>query len=143
MSIRPDAGTEAVVDAYFDAVARNDLPAIEALVAEDFIQYPPPANSQQDRQAFLEEWRQRIDENPDSALEYERTHRMSETVEAGAREGSWVYEWGTYRRTDGQLTFKLSASFRVHNGRIVEVHGYFDRLDIMTQGGFTLTPPAN
>lgn len=142
MSTRTDAENETVVDAYFDAVGRNDLPAIEALVAEDFVQHPPQIDSQQDRRAFLEEWRQRIDESPDTALEYEREHRISETVEAGPRSGTWVHEWGTYRRTDGKLSFRLSASFRIHDGQIAETHGYFDRLDIMTQAGFTLTPPG-
>lgn len=130
-----------VVDAYFEAVAQNNIEAIEALLTDDFVQHPPPAGSRQGRDAFVHEWRQRIDEDPDRSLVYERAHHLHETVETGSRAGAWVHEWGTYRRTDGSLTFKLNASFRIAGSRISELHAYFDRLDIMTQAGFALTPP--
>lgn len=143
MSIDIGEGPEVIVDGYFAAVSNNDLEAIEAIVAEDFVQYPPPVDSRQDRQSFLDEWRIRIAENPDSALNYERSHRITEEVAAGPRAGSWVHEWGTYVRSDGGLSFRLSASFKVHDGRLEAVHAYFDRLDVMTQAGFTLTPPPN
>ena len=44
-----------VVDAYFDAVAKNDVAAIQALTADDFVQYPPPLGAKQDRSAFVAE----------------------------------------------------------------------------------------
>lgn len=142
--VKPEQSStpELVVESYFNAVANNDLAGIEAVVADDFIQHSPPINSQQDRSAFIEEWRQRIAENPDSALKYERVHRISETIADGPRMGTWVHEWGIYRRTDDTLAFKLAASFKVHDGKLVAAHAYFDRLDVMTQAGFTLTPPA-
>ncbi len=142
MSPDSDDGPESIVDRYFEAVAHNDLDAIESIITEDFVQHPPVVDSRQDRRSFLEEWRLRIAENPDSALEYERVHRLTEEVDSGPRAGSWVHEWGKYVRSDGELSFKLSASFRVHGGRLDEVHAYFDRLDVMTQAGFTLTPPS-
>lgn len=134
---------EATVEAYFAAVGRNDLAGIEAVLHDDFIQYPPQINIQQDRDAFLAEWSQRFKDSPDTALEYERSHRITEIVEAGSRAGRWVHEWGTYRRNDGGLSFKLAGSFHVRDGRLLEIHGYFDVLDIMTQMGFNLTPPVS
>lgn len=141
MNANTNTPANAVVDSYFEAVGQNDLAALESIVGDDFIQYPPPVGVHQDRQTFVEEWRQRISENPDHALKYERSHQICETVETGPRAGSWVHEWGTYQRSDGGLTFRLSASFQIRDGQIVAIHAYFDRLDIMTQAGFTLTPP--
>ena len=131
-----------VVDAYFDAVAKNDVAAIQALTADDFVQYPPPLGAEQDRPTFIAEWEQRVSENPNSALVYERDHRILETIEDGPRTGEWVHEWGVYRRTDEQLAFKLNASFRLREGRLAEIRAYFDRLDVMSQGGYTLQPPT-
>lgn len=131
-----------VVDAYFAAVAVNDVAALKALISDDFVQYPPPLGAEQDRDAFASEWDSRVAQNPDSALAYEREHQVLETIESGSRAGEWVHEWGVYRRSDDELAFKLSASFRVSEGRLSEIRAYFDRLDVMTQGGYTLQPPT-
>ena len=130
-----------VVETYFEAVANNDIDAITSVITEDFTQFPPPAGVRQDRDEFIAEWRQRIEDDPTSALKYERAHSVTERIKSGPREGEWIHEWGTYRRTDGLLTFKLNASFRITEGKVSEIHAFFDRLDVMTQAGFTLAPP--
>lgn len=131
----------AVVESYFEAVATNDLESLGALVSPDFMQFPPIEGARQDRDTFMAEWRTRISEDPVNSLIFERSNRLSETVETGHRSGQWVHEWGTYRRSDNKLAFKLHASFRVLGDCITEIHAYFDRLDIVTQAGFTLSEP--
>lgn len=60
-------------------------------------------------------------------------------------EGEWILSWGTTTITDKESGTKVSIPFQitslVENGKIAVMNYYFDRLNVMENLGYTLTPP--
>lgn len=60
-------------------------------------------------------------------------------------EGEWILSWGTTTITDKESGKTVSIPFQitslVENGKIAVMNYYFDRLNVMENLGYTLTPP--
>lgn len=66
-------------------------------------------------------------------------------VLSGNLKGNWVSMWGDYTYTDMQtgktVSFPLQYTASVADGKITGDRVYYDRLSILTQLGFKVTPP--
>ncbi len=59
--------------------------------------------------------------------------------------GEWILSWGTTTISDKESGTKISIPFQitslVENGKITRMMYFFDRLNVMENLGYTLTPP--
>lgn len=62
-------------------------------------------------------------------------------------EGEWVLAWGTNtltnKATGKTITVPYHTASRLENGKITFIRYWYDMLSIMTQQGYSVTPPAN
>ena len=63
----------------------------------------------------------------------------------GNLKGNWVSMWGDYTFTDANtsktITFPFQYTVQVANGKVVNDRIYYDVMSILTQNGYTVTPP--
>jgi len=79
------------------------------------------------------------------------THSLSQDlylpvkVENNWNEGEWVLSWGvntiTNKETNSAFPVPYHTVSRVENGKIVEMRYFYDMLNVITNQGFTITPP--
>ena len=81
------------------------------------------------------------------------THSLSQELHLPVKvtnnwnEGEWVLAWGvntlTNKANGKTITVPYHTASRLENGKITFIRYWYDMLNIMTQQGFTISPPAN
>ncbi len=60
--------------------------------------------------------------------------------------GEWVLSWGvntlTEKETDKKIQVPYHTSCLIENGKITEMYFYYNRLNIVKNLGYTITPPT-
>jgi ketosteroid isomerase-like protein len=79
------------------------------------------------------------------------THTLSQDlylpvkVENNWNEGEWLLSWGinsiTNKETKNAFPVPYHTVSRIENGKIVEMRYFYDMLNVITNQGFTITPP--
>ena len=130
----------AVVGAYVNALIGGDLEKAKALLAPGFRGYGPSPADSVTAESVMAEWRENYKTHSDRKVSFvTQTFRVT----AGNLQGDWVSMWGDYVFTISGKTISLpyQMTARVKNGKIDTERIYYDRMYIMQQLGYTLTPP--
>lgn len=126
---------------YVTALTAGDLVKAKSLLASTYMNYGPAATDSSNVEQEMKEWAENYKTQSDRKVGF-----LSQTfkVTSGPQKGSWVSLWGNYTfTTDGKtITFPFQYTASVSNGKILSGIIYFERLSILQQLGYTLTPPA-
>jgi len=135
-----------LIRSYYDAMNRNELDTIVALVTDEVQWMNIPFNTslrgRKEYREALENWTKAI---PDFKVEIVNLISSDEwvTVEfvgRGTHTGPLAGFMGTFPATNKKLDLKFCELFRIKDDRIVEGHLYFDSASMMRQ--FGLLPEA-
>jgi hypothetical protein len=133
-----------VVKKYMDALIAGNVSGAAEFLADDYMGRGPALKDSVNRQQFIDNWTKNWEQF--SAMKYDETAVLPTTVKEGRNAGDWVLNWGTisvdYKDGRPSVKFLIQLTTRVANGKITFTIAYYDVADILTQQGFTFTPPA-
>lgn len=142
--VQRNPANEAIVQKYFDAVLKGDLAGMEALLADNYVEYGPAVKDSMDRATSIAEWKKSWEGF--SSIEYDRYAMLSSNVPEGRVKGDWVFDWGriTANYKNGkQVTFDGHWVFKIENGKIAQQNNFYNVADILGQMNYTFTPPSD
>jgi ketosteroid isomerase-like protein len=126
---------------YVNALTAGDLKKAKSMLDKTYMSYGPTATDSSTVEQEMKSWEQNYKTQSDRKVGF-----ITQTfkVTTGPQKGSWVSLWGNYTfTTDGKtITFPFQLTASVSNGKITKSFIYFERLSILQQLGYTLTPPA-
>ncbi len=129
-----------VVGDFIDALVSKDLDKVKSLLADDYLGYGPAPTDSSTVAQTIATWEENYKTQSDLKF-----NSVSETfrVLQGDLKGDWVSVWGDWTFTqDGKtVTFPLQYTARVADGKINTGRVYYDRLYIVEQLGYKVTPP--
>lgn len=126
---------------YTNAVAAGDAATMRSLLTDSTMMYgPSPADSSSGEQD-VKNWEEggfKTQTNREVTF-VQQTFKVLQ----GNLAGNWVSQWGEYSFTQNgkTVTFPYHNVSRIENGKIISSRIYYDRQYILTQLGYTLTPP--
>jgi ketosteroid isomerase-like protein len=134
-----------IVKKYMDALLSGNVAGAGELLADDFKGRGPALMDSLNKQQQIDNWTKNWAEQF-SAVKFDQTAVLATTVKEGPNAGDWVLNWGTisvdYKDARPSVKFLIQLTSRVANGKIAFSIAYYDVADILTQQGFTFTPPA-
>ncbi len=141
----PNAENQALGLKYFDAMIKGDVATMTDLVADNFMQVGPGTKDSVARPAMLVNWKLAWEQDYTS-MSYDRYAILTKTVKEGRVAGDWVLDWGkltmNYKNGKPSITVWYHSAMRIKNGKIERQRIFFDVADLLTQQGFTITPPS-
>jgi hypothetical protein len=137
-----------IVKGYMDAILTGNSTAMGGFLADNFLSRGPGIKDSANKEKSMANWKKSWDEEFKS-IKYDEIAVLAKSVPAGPgvrNAGDWVLKWGTvtveYKNGMPSATFNLHLATRVDNGKIAFTIDYYNVWDILSQQGFTLTPPA-
>lgn len=126
---------------YSNAIAAGDVAKMKNLLSDKAMMYGPSPIDSSTAEQTIKGW-------VDGGFKTTSNRKVSfvqqtSKILQGPFKGNWVYQWGTFTFTqDGKtVSFPYQSTSRIENSKIVTSRIYYDRLYMMTQLGFKLTPP--
>ncbi len=130
-----------VVSDYIKQTAAGDIAKAKSLLADTYMEYGPGSKDSADVAKVVSDWENSYKVTSNRSIGFvQQTFRVT----SGPQKGDWVSVWGTYAFTQNgkSVSFPLQITALVANGKIQRTIVYFNELDIITQLGYTITPPA-
>lgn len=130
-----------VVSDFLNALTDAHLDKAKSLLADNYLGYGPAPTDSSTVEQTMSAWQQNYTTQSNRKISF-----VTETfrVLSGDLKGDWVSVWGDYTFTENGKTvkFPLQYTARVTGGKIDTDRAYYDRLYIIQQLGYTVTPPA-
>jgi len=130
-----------VVADFTNALVAGDVAQMRSLMGDKFMAYGPAAADSSNAEQYIKGW-------VEGAYKTATNRKVGFVTQSfkvlqGDLAGNWVSTWGTYTFTqDGKnIVVPYQTTFRIADGKIQDSHHYYDNLSIITQLGFTVTPP--
>lgn len=125
---------------YVKALTAGDLKMAKSMLDKTYMGYGPAATDSSTVEQEMKVWEQNYKTQSDRKVGFiTQTFKVS----SGPQKGSWVSLWGNYTFTSGgkTITFPFQYTASVSNGKINKGIIYYERLSVLQQLGYTLTPP--
>ena len=135
-----------MVSDYVSKLTTNDMEGAKTFLANNYKGYGPGGNDSTDREGAIAQWTATNAEYSDIKLDYVAySEKVTEETTAKNLIGTWVQLWGTfsgYHKSGKTITFPFHSNFRVESGKVLASYLYYDRLQVLTDLGYTVTPPT-
>ncbi|GAB2569157.1 hypothetical protein [Spirosoma areae] len=129
-----------VVGGFVNALVSGDVDKAKSLVSATYMGHGPAATDSSTTEQTITRWQQTYKTQMNRKVSFvTQTFRVA----AGNLKGNWVSLWGDYTFTEAgkAISFPFQYTARVADGTIMSDRIYYDRSSILTQLGFTITPP--
>ena len=139
-----EADIQLVAD-YVSKLTTHDMEGARAFLADNYKGYGPGGNDSTDREAVIAQWTATNADYANIKLNYVAySEKVTEENKLKNLIGTWVQLWGTFsgdHKSGKTITFPFHANFRVENAKVLTSRIYYDRLQVLTDLGYTVTPP--
>lgn len=131
----------AIAKKYMEAVERNDLKAMDSLLADNYMGYGPSVADSLNKTDALDSWRYNSEHLYESVV-YTRHESLAVTVtdskevEAGNWVSIWAYLTIKFRDERGTAHLWVNAAYKIDNGKIVRSRTFYNESDVLRQLGY-------
>ncbi len=135
-------GAKEVVSEFYEAFAAGKIDGALSLCADDLEVIDPGMGHVRGRERFREYLETFKRAMPDARAIVEQTVHAGDTVAVegrftGTHTGPLVTDEGDIEPTGAAVDLRFADVSRVHDGKIVAYHTYYDQLGLLTQLGLT------
>ena len=135
-----EADMKVVSDFVNALTVSGDQAKVRSLVSPAFIGHGPAPTDSANIDQTLKTWAESYKTQMNRKVSF-----VTQTfqVTTGNLKGNWVSMWGDYTFTENgkTISFPYQYTARVADGKIVTDRVYYDRMYIVTQLGYKVTPP--
>ena len=138
----------AIAKKYEEAVETNNIPAMDSLLADNYMGYGPSVGDSINKAGALESWKYNA-ENLYESIRYTRHQNIAVTVKEGegADPGDWVSNWAyltiKYKDGRGPVNVWVNAVYKIENGKIARSRTFYNEADVLRQLGYSMQPPGS
>ncbi|WP_221392806.1 nuclear transport factor 2 family protein [Dyadobacter sp. NIV53] len=144
VSISPNADNNITVAIdYVNAIVRNDWTKVRSLITAGFMQYGPGAPDSTNADQYAKVWQEwyPIQQNREVFI----IASTSLQVKEGMNKGDWVLLWLDYHalftNENKSAHVPIQMTIMMENGKVAVERTYYDSGSLLTQLGWTMTPP--
>ncbi len=129
-----------VVGDFVNALVSGELDKAKTLASPAYVGRGPAPSDSANIEQMITNWKENYKTQMDRKVSFvTQTFR----VLSGSLMGNWVSLWGdyTFKEAGKTISFPFQYTARVANGKVMGDRIYYDRMFILTQLGFKITPP--
>jgi steroid delta-isomerase-like uncharacterized protein len=135
-----------LIRAYIDAVNSHNIAKVESILTDDF-KWSSPAGQRTGRgetSKYMTNW---FTAFPDLKLEFVSGFGEGNSVAVecrltGTHRGNFVSDFGQFAPTNKRISVDMSNLCKVQNGKISEIHAFYDSAVLLSQLGIHIEKRA-
>lgn len=138
--------TNAIVIDFINLSVSGEIDKAVGLLAEDFMGYGPGSSDSADASETAKFWKDIYKTQSDRSVELiSLPVSITQTKSPlGDLSGDWVQVWAVYSFTQNEMQQKLpfQMAAKIVDGEIASTQIFYDRLGLLQEQGYKITPPT-